>query len=109
MPDSRLSTFLLIWICAVAVLAIWRAWRKPPGTGLVLAYLLNLWLIHWVAPAFYLLPGYHYYDPRIVEAGLEQSMYGALAFTFGSVLLTPFLLNFDVLPRPRSRQYPDAN
>ena len=83
MGDSRLSTLLLIWMGAVAALGVGRWWRKTPGTGLVLAYVLNLWMIHWVAPALYLLPWYQNFDQRIVEAGLEQSMYGVVAFTFG--------------------------
>jgi hypothetical protein len=32
-----------------------------------------------------------------------------LAFAFGSLLLAPFLLNFDLLPKPRAREYPDLN
>src|SRR5205814_8046643 len=109
MPDSHLLILLVVWIAAMGVLALGRTWRKTPGTGLVLAYVLNLWMIHWVAPALYLLPGYEFYDPNIVEAGLEQSMYGIIAFSFGCLLLTPFLLNFGVLPKARPQPHPDAN
>jgi hypothetical protein len=99
MDDSQLTRLLLIWIGAIVALAVGRAGRRIPGTGLVLAYVLNLWLIHWVAPALYLLPWYRGFDQGIVEAGLEQSTFAVVAFTFASLVLTPFLLDFGLLPR----------
>jgi hypothetical protein len=102
MNDSRLSIWLLIWLAAIAALAIGRYWRRTGGTGLVLAYVLNLWLIHWVAPAMYLLPWYRGFDPRVVEAGVEQSAYAVAAFTFASMFLTPFLLDLGLLPSART-------
>jgi hypothetical protein len=109
MDDSRLATLLLIWLGAIFSLAVGRAWRRTAGTGLVLAYVLNLWLIYWLAPALYLLPSYHGFNQESVEAGLEQSAYGIAAFTFASVLLTPFLLNFGILPVARPARAVDAN
>jgi hypothetical protein len=103
MGDSQLATLLLIWMGAVVALAVGRSWRRTPGTGLVLAYVLNLWLIHWVAPALYLLPWYQGFDHRIVEAGLQQSTFAVVAFAFASLVLTPFLLNFGILPRGTAR------
>jgi hypothetical protein len=108
MDDSQLSTLLLIWAAAIVALALGRSWRRTPGTGLVLAYVLNLWMIHCVAPALYLLPWYHGFDSRIVEAGLEQSTYAAVAFAFGSFVLTPFLLNLGILPRATAARAIDA-
>src|SRR5437762_3028644 len=82
MADSHLSTLLLIWLGAIAALTTARSWRRIPGTGLVLAYVLNLWLIHWVAPALYLLPWYRNLDPWAVEAGLALCCW--LAWRSGS-------------------------
>jgi hypothetical protein len=79
-------------------LAIGRQWRKVQGAGLVLAYVLNLWMIHWVAPAMYLLPWYRGYPLQVVVAGLEQSVYGAIAFAFGSLVLAPFLMSAGLVP-----------
>src|SRR5438067_13928766 len=76
MDSSSLSANLLIWLAAIATLAAGRSWRRVPGTGLVLAYVLNLWLIHWIAPALYILPWHRGFDPTVVEVGLRQSMYG---------------------------------
>jgi hypothetical protein len=109
MDSGRLQLLLLIWLAAAAAMALGRWWRKTPGTGLVLAYLLNLWIIHWVAPALYLMPSYQSFDQRIVESGLEQSVYAAVAFAFSSLLLTPFLLNFGILPRPKAPLHIDTN
>src|SRR5205085_5234529 len=75
--------------------------------GLVLAYVVNLWLIHWLAPALYLLPGYHPYDPRVVEAGLEVSVYAILAFGIGNLALAPLLRNSHILPRSTGVHQPD--
>ena len=63
--------------------------KDSTGAGLSLAYLLNLWMIHWVASALYALPGYSYfYDPDDVVAGLEQSTYAVVAFSAGYLMLT---------------------
>jgi len=108
MVDGRLSTLLLIWMGAAAAVGFGRWWHKTPGSGLVLAYVLNLWMIHWVAPALYLLPWYDNLDQTIVEAGLEQSVYATVAFAFSSLALAPALLNFGVLPRVTARRDVDG-
>ncbi len=99
MEDNKLPGMLVIWMAAVLAVAIVRRWRKEEGCGLTIAYLLNLWLIHWLAVTIYLLPGYQGNDPRIVELGFEQSMYAVLAFAFGSIVLTPFIMNLGLFPR----------
>jgi hypothetical protein len=101
MVDHSLAAFLLIWLLAAAGLTAGRLRHKTASVGLVLAYVLNLWLIHWVAPALYLLPWHQGFDPGIVKAGLEQSTYGVLTFAFGSLVLAPCLLSFGILPQPR--------
>jgi hypothetical protein len=103
MADERLQVLLLIWVVAAAALVLGRWRHKTPGTGLVLAYVLNLWMIHWVAPALYLLPSYQSFNQRIVEAGLEQSVYAVVAFAFGSLALTPLLLKFGIPPTPEAQ------
>src|SRR5438477_7915368 len=105
MDNSHLLPYLLIWVGAIAALAVGRSWRRVPGTGLVLAYVLNLWLIHWIAPALYILPWHRGFDPTVVEAGLRQSMYGVVSFALASLVLTPFLWSFRRFPR--ARRMPD--
>src|SRR6266446_1026994 len=99
MENSKLSQLLLVWMVAILLIAVVRWRRKEGGAGLTLAYLLNLWMIHWLAPALYLIPGYRNNDPRIVESGFEQSVYAVLAFAVGAVAVTPLVVSLRVLPR----------
>src|SRR4051794_13259076 len=108
MPENSLPLFLTVWLAASAALVLGRWWRKTESTGLVLAYVLNLWMIHWVAPAFYLAPWFRNLDVSLVVAGLEQSMYGILAFAFGSLIVTPVVMQFGLIPRTIPRPSIDA-
>src|ERR1035441_8588947 len=99
MDDSQLAQNLALWMLAILVIAVVR-WRQHAATaGLILAYVFDLWLIHWLAPAFSLVPWYKNPDYRLMEAGLEQSFYGIAAFAFGSVFVAPFLINTSLLSR----------
>ena len=97
MENNRLFEQLLLWMAVVGAIALARFRRKDNGVGLILAYVLNLWLIHWLAVSLYLLPDFRNYDPQIVALGFEQSLYAIFAFAFGSVVLTPFILNLGLL------------
>jgi hypothetical protein len=101
MNDTNLPLYLTLWMCAVAALAAVPWWRRTPSTGLVLAYVFNLWMIHWLAPALYLFPWHWGFDPEVVQAGLVQSLYAVVSFAFGSLVLTPLVLDFGVVPRTR--------
>ncbi len=93
MDDSlRLALWLAAWLAAAAVILYSRGKRGAVGSGLVLAYLVNLWLLHWPAAATYLLPWYWYFNLDVVEAGFQQSTYAVIAFAVGSVLVAPLLL-----------------
>jgi hypothetical protein len=97
-PGSGLLLPVTIWMVVLTVLAVW-GWRKSAvGAGLVLAYFLNLWLIHWPAAVSLLLPWYQSSDLGAVEAGLRESTYAAVAFAFGCVVAAPGLM---ALSRPR--------
>jgi hypothetical protein len=99
MEDSQLAQNLALWMLAVLIIAVVR-WRRHTATaGLILAYVFDLWLIHWLAPAFSLLPWYQNPDFRLMEAGVEQSLYGIAAFAFGSVFAAPFLIKTGLLSR----------
>src|SRR5947207_15783339 len=99
MPDTKIPEYLLLWLAPLAVIVLARARGKMAGTGLVVAYLVQLGLIHWVAPVLYVLPWYHGNDPQVVEAGLVQSLYAVCAFAFGSVALAPLLMGTGLLPK----------
>jgi hypothetical protein len=87
--NSKLIWYLSIWIIAGGVV-VFRCMRKDAkGAGFPLAYLLCLWMLYWVAPALYVLPGYsNFFDPDDVVAGLEQSTYAVVAFSAGYLMLT---------------------
>jgi hypothetical protein len=90
--SSNIALWLVVWIGAASVIVYGRFRNGSIGVGLVLAYVLNLWLIHWLTAFLYLRPEHQYYDRQLVERGFEQSAYGMLAFAFASVVLTPFLM-----------------
>ncbi|MCI0390837.1 MAG: hypothetical protein MOB07_18985 [Acidobacteria bacterium] len=86
--NSRLIWYLTVWIIAAGIVFFTQLRKGSTGSGLSLAYLLNLWIIHWVASALYALPEYSYYEFDTVLAGLEQSTYAVVAFSAGYVIIT---------------------
>jgi hypothetical protein len=87
--SSNLGLLLVAWM-AVAIVTVYNQWmRRDAGTGLILAYLLNLWLIHWPGAAIYLLPWKPLHDPSTVEAGFQQATYAVIGFGAGSIIFTP--------------------
>lgn len=95
MPELRQEFVLplLIWGAAAAlvVLAQWRG--NALGTGLVIAFLINQWMNHWLGAVLYALPSYAFYDPQLILDGFEQSVYAVLAFAFAVIVLGPMLWN----------------
>ena len=109
MPDTKILEYLILWLAPLVVIVLARVRGKMAGTGLVVAYLVQLGLIHWVAPVLYTLPWYRGMDPHVVEAGLVQSLYAVCAFAFGSAILAPFLMQTGLLPKARTVPNPDKN
>ena len=109
MDTSKLSEYLLIWMVVMGLVALVRWRRKTPGTGLTLAYLFNLTLLHWFGAAIYVLPAFQNQDARLTELGFEQSLYGVLAFAFGGLLLTPVLASRGWLPRSKTTHQPNSS
>jgi hypothetical protein len=111
MEIDYLSYWLAAWPVFFALI-FWLMWKKKAGAGagLVLAYLLNLWLIHWVAAALYVIPGYAFYEPEVVAIGLKQSTIAAGAFCLGSVVLAPLLFSVIRFPaESNTKRLPDLN
>jgi len=65
--------------------------KESAGTGLVLAYLINLWLIHWPGAVAYLSSSSTAVDLDPVEVGFRISSYGVVAFVIGSLVFGPFI------------------
>ncbi len=92
MEDSSLLAFYLGAWLVVALVTVYVHWRRTGGgVGLVFAYLLSFWALHWVAGPLYLLPWYRYQDDYFVRLGVEQSTYGIVAFACGSLGLAPLV------------------
>ncbi len=86
--NSSLIFYLTVWLIGAGAVIIAQLRKDSPGAGLSLAYILNLWINHWVASTLYAIPGYSYFDRDEVVAGLEQSTYAVAAFAVGYLLLT---------------------
>jgi hypothetical protein len=108
MFNNNFPLVLTVWMVVIAIMAIARTRKHTAGVGLVLAFLLNLWLIHWAASVIYLFPWYNGPGPDFTVLGTEQSLYAVLGFAFGSLALAPFLLDSGLLPRARGVHNPDA-
>jgi hypothetical protein len=107
MFNNNLPLILTVWMLVIFVMAIVRTRKHMAGVGLVLAFVLNLWLIHWAASLIYILPWYMK-DPTFTVLGAEQSLYAILAFAFGSLALTPVLLDIGILARATGIHHPDS-
>ncbi|HYA18369.1 MAG TPA: hypothetical protein VEF06_12940 [Bryobacteraceae bacterium] len=105
--SGNLPLILVSWIVVLAVLMIARQRKHTAGVGLVFAYVLNLWMIHWVASLMYVLPWYNGENPEYTTSGTEQSLYAVAAFAFGSVVLAPFVIDSGILPRSTGQHIPD--
>src|SRR5207245_122029 len=106
---TTLAIWLIVWIIALGAMVIWQWRRGASGVGLVVAYGLNLWLIHWVATALYLLPWYSNFNPTDVFAGLKQSTYAILALGVGSMVIAPLLMrSLQFPPKRKILVEPDA-
>jgi hypothetical protein len=91
--NANLELWLAIWIGAVIVLFVVRSRRRVEGSGLLSAYLITLWCICWLGASIYLLPWYQLGELLPVAVGFRESVYGLLAFVFGSLVLAPIVTN----------------
>jgi hypothetical protein len=101
MLESTLALLLLAWVGCLVWIAVLRWRRSVGGSGLVFAYLLSLWLSHWLGGSIYLFSWYNFQDWRLVQTGLQQSLYAVAAFALGSTVIAPFLLGLRPFPEGR--------
>ena len=79
----------MAWIGCLG-LVLWHQQKSGAGSGLVISYVLQLFVIHWLAAAIYALPWYLAPTPRMYD-GLVESTYGIAGFALGSAVLLPLL------------------
>jgi hypothetical protein len=105
--NKNLPLILIVWMIVIAAMAVVRRRKGTAGVGLVLAYLLNYWMLFWAGSVAYVFPWFSGPWRDFTTVGAEYSLYGLLAFAFGSLALTPVLLDAGILPRVRAVHYPD--
>lgn len=109
---DTLQIDIILWMAAVLLLVVVRLWLHQRSTGLTLAYVANLWLIHWPAALTYLFPETAGLEAERVINGFHYSTLGILGFTAGATLLPPFLVRVFEPPRSHTdsaeRRLPDA-
>src|SRR5687767_14849716 len=91
---------VVLWMFAVLLVILVRLRLHQRSAGLVLAYMANLWLIHWPAALTYLFPVTAGIEAERVINGFHYSTIGICAFAIGSIVFAPMLLR--VLEPPLS-------
>jgi hypothetical protein len=103
---------IILWMVAVAIVIAMRLRLHQRSTGLVLAYMANLWLIHWPAALTYLFPATAGREAERVIDGFHYSTLGIMGFAVGAVFIAPFLVRLLEPPRSHTRdaerRLPDA-
>ena len=87
--NGQFLAWLTAWLAGFGVV-LWAQRRSSSGVGLVLAYALQLWVIHWLAPSIYALPWYAQPTP-ILLSGLQQSTYAIWGFAIGCGVIMPLV------------------
>lgn len=72
---------------AVVAIALFAQERRGQGVGLLTAYLAQISVLHGLAAVLYLSPGYAYYEPRTVIAGLDISTVAIMGLTLGACVV----------------------
>src|SRR6185436_2095743 len=99
--DNSSTFYLLAWVPVLVMIFRYQWKNSGAGAGLAIAFILHLSVLHWLGPALYLIPGYAYYNPETVAAGLKVSTYGAIAFGAGVTVVAPLIM--------RMLRFPVAN
>jgi hypothetical protein len=109
---DQLRVDVILWMATVLIVLLVRLRLHQRSSGLVLAYMANLWLIHWPAALTYLFPMTAGAEANRVITGFHYSTIGIMAFAVGAIAVAPVLLR--VLEPPLShtpsaeRRLPDA-
>jgi hypothetical protein len=102
---DQFDLWLAAWLAGFAVV-LWSQRQGLSGAGLVVAYALQLWVIHWLAPAIYALPWYTRPDELLV-AGLRESTIAIIGFAIGCGVLVPIILRRNPDPGVEERTRED--
>lgn len=109
MDGSALMSALIGWVIVTAIVVHLRLRQAATGSGLVVAYLLNLWAVHWLGAFLYALPWWRAMDAAgLVESGFRQATAGLVGAAIGSVVVGPFIMTtFRLPPSPAGTRTPE--
>jgi hypothetical protein len=88
--DTQLYPWILSWL-ATALVVLSIIWKSRATSGLLLTYTMQMFVLHWLAAALYLLPWKPTFDEATVFAGLQQSTYAIAGFAIGTGIVLPWV------------------
>ncbi len=91
-------TLVLMWLVVAAGLVFWR-WHLGRGLGLVVAFVVSLSSLHFLAATLYVLPWYAGLDRDFIQAGLFIALEGLLGFAIGAFVMS-VTLQSEMAPTP---------
>jgi hypothetical protein len=85
-------TSLIVGWLVVAAAIVFHQWRNERGMGLVVAFVVSLTSLHWLAAVLYVMPWYaEGLDREEVASGLQIAWLGLIGFGVGVVLASRLL------------------
>jgi hypothetical protein len=96
------TVLVLIWIAISAGLVLWR-WHMSRGVGLLVALVVSLSSLHFLAATIYVLPWYAGLDRSYIQAGLYIALEGLAGVAIGAVAMSIFLQS-ETAPMPEDSQ-----
>ena len=101
MDSAWLTAWLWMWVGTTVLTVHFRMRQQATGSGLVVAYLLNLWAVHGLGAFLYVLPWWRAMDVAgLVESGFRQATAGLIGAAIGSVVVGPFVMTTFHVPPP---------
>lgn len=97
-----MTSLVAIWLVVASTLVFWR-WSIGRGLGLVVAFVVSLSSLHFLAASLYVLPWYGGLDRDFIQGGLFIALEGLLGFAIGAVIMS-HLLQHEMAPAETAPQ-----
>jgi hypothetical protein len=91
--------YLIFWIAITAVVVFWSWFGSQRLAGLILGYLLQLWMFYWIPAFMHANPASELPRSDLTYAGFQQATYALAAVVAGTVFLGPILRRL-TMPAP---------
>lgn len=103
-PETTLAWEVVLWMVFAIGIILLRIRTHQRSVGLIIAYIANLWMIHWPSALTYLFPWYFAQDSDLIMLGFQQAFYGIIGLGIGAVGLGPLLVRVFDAPGSHSRE-----